>query len=123
LGPLVAWQALSIRARRASLPRRSFYLAPSLTASFAATLINPFTYGVSLEARRHFGNPHLTYVIEWLPPNFSELVGMVFITYTLLVAYGGGAPRPLRDVPPPPLPPRPPHPALPPPPPPPPLLP
>ena len=99
VGVFVGWEAISTSLRGASLPRRWFYFAASLVASFAATLINPFTYGVYLEARRHFGNPHLTYVIEWLPPNFSELVGMVFITYTLLVAYGGVARRRLDDVP------------------------
>jgi hypothetical protein len=73
--------------------------AGSFLASIAATLVNPFTYGVYLEARRHFGNPHLNYVIEWMPPNFSELVGMVFVVYTLVVAYGFFARMTLADVP------------------------
>ena len=99
VGVYLGWEAVSSRLRGAPLPRRWFYFAGSLVVSFAATLINPFTYGVYLEARRHFSNPHLTYVIEWMPPNFSELVGMLFIAYTLVVAYGGIARRRLDDMP------------------------
>ena len=99
VGAFLGWEAISTRLRGAPIPRRWFYFAGSLVASFAATLINPFTYGVYLEARRHFSNPHLTYVVEWMPPNFSELVGLIFLAYTLVVAYGGVARRRLDDVP------------------------
>jgi len=99
VGVYLGWEAISSRLQGVPFPRRWFYFAGSLVASFAATLINPFTYGVYLEARNHFSNPHLSYVIEWLPPNFSELVGILFLAYTLVVAYGGLARRRLDDVP------------------------
>jgi len=98
-GVYVAWDVVFAQVRGHALPRRWFPFAGSFLASFAATLVNPFTYGVYLEARRHFGNPHLTYVVEWMSPNFSELVGMVFLAYTLVVAYGLFARRTLADVP------------------------
>jgi hypothetical protein len=98
-GTCVGWDAVLAQARGSAVPRRWFMFAGSFLASIAATLVNPFTYGVYLEARRHFGNPHLSYVIEWMPPNFSELVGMVFVAYTLVVAYGFFARRTLADVP------------------------
>lgn len=98
-GVYVAWDVALVQVRGYALPRRWFFFAGSFLASIAATLVNPFTYGVYLEARRHFGNPHLTYVVEWMPPNFSELVGLVFLAYTLVVAYGFFARRALADVP------------------------
>ncbi len=98
-GVYVAWDLVYAQARGAVLPRRWFMFAGSFVASIAATLVNPFTYGVYVEARRHFGNPHLTYVIEWMPPNFSELIGMLFLAYTLVVAYGFFSRRSLSDIP------------------------
>src|SRR5262249_7776286 len=99
VGVYLGWEAISSGMQGVPFPRRWFYFAGSLVASFAATLINPFTYGVYVEARNHFSNPHLTYVIEWLPPHFSELLCMFFLAYTLVVAYGGLARRRLDDVP------------------------
>src|SRR6266568_1069667 len=55
-GVYVAWDLVYAQARGAALPRRWFMFAGSLVASIAATLVNPFTYGVYVEARRHFGN-------------------------------------------------------------------
>ena len=98
-GVYVGWDLVLAQARGSALPRRWFMFAGSFIASIAATLINPFTYGVYLEARRHFGNPHLTYVVEWMPPSFSELIGLLFLAYTLVVAYGFFARRTLADVP------------------------
>jgi hypothetical protein len=98
-GVFLGWELVLSQIQGTPLPRRWFYFVGSLVASIAATLINPFTYGVYLEARRHFANPHLTYVVEWMPPNFSELVGLVFLTYTLIVAYGFVSRRSLADVP------------------------
>jgi hypothetical protein len=98
-GVYVAWEAVLAQARGSALPRRWFMFAGSFIASIAATLVNPFTYGVYVEARRHFGNPHLAYVVEWMPPNFSELIGLLFLAYTLVVAYGFFARRTLADVP------------------------
>jgi len=95
----VAWDVVLAQARGSVLPRRWFMFAGSFVASIAATLVNPFTYGVYVEARRHFGNPHLTYVVEWMPPNFSELIGMLFLAYTLLVAYGFFVRKTLADFP------------------------
>jgi hypothetical protein len=99
VGVFVGWELIVAQMRGTGLPRRWFLFAGSLLASVAATLINPFTYQVYSEARRHFGNPHLTYVVEWIPPNFSETVGMVFLLYTLVVAYGFFARRKVADVP------------------------
>jgi hypothetical protein len=98
-GVFLGWELVLSQIQGTPLPRRWFYFVGSFVASIAATLINPFTYGVYLEARRHFANPHLTYVVEWMPPNFSELVGLVFLTYTLIVAYGFVSRRSLADVP------------------------
>ena len=98
-GTYVAWDAVLAQVRGSALPRRWFMFAGSFVASISATLVNPFTYGVYLEARRHFGHPHLTYVVEWMPPNFSELIGMTFVAYTLVVAYGFFARKNLADVP------------------------
>ena len=84
--------------RGAPLPRRWLMFAASFLASIALTLVNPFTYHVYLEAMRHFANPLLTAVIEWMPPNFSEIVGMMFLSYTILLAVGFLARRTLADL-------------------------
>jgi hypothetical protein len=98
-GVHVAWDLIFDQMRGRALPRRWYLFAGSYLASIVATLANPFTYGVYLEARRHFGNPHLTYVVEWMPPDFSELVGMVCLVYVLVVAYGFLVRRTLADIP------------------------
>jgi len=98
-GLYVGWDLVMDQARRIPISRRWLAFAGSFAASVLATLINPFTYGVYLEARRHFGNPHLTYVVEWMPPTFSEFLGLVFLAYTLVVAYGFYARKSLADVP------------------------
>ena len=98
-GVFLGWDLVLAQIQGSPLPRRWFLFAGSFAASIAATLVNPFTYGVYLEAKRHFGNPHLTYVIEWLPPNFSEQVGLLFLAYTLVVAYGFVSRRRLAEVP------------------------
>jgi hypothetical protein len=98
-GVFLGWELVRGRIRGSPLSRRWFCFGASFLASVAATFVNPFTYHVYLEARRHFGNPHLTYVVEWMPPDFSELVGMLFLLYTLFVAYGFVARRRLDDLP------------------------
>ena len=98
-GVYVAWELVLAQARGSALHRRWFMFAGSFIASIAATLVNPFTYGVYVEARRHFGNPHLTYVVEWMPPDFSQVTGLLFLAYTLVVAYGFFARKKLADVP------------------------
>jgi len=98
-GVYVGWDMLLAQARGSVLPHRWFMFAGSFVASIAATLVNPFTYGVYLEARRHFGNPHLTYVVEWMPPNFSEFIGLLFLVYTLVVVYGFFTRKTMTDVP------------------------
>ncbi len=98
-GAYLAWDPVIAQVRGRKLPRRWYLFAGSFLASIAATLANPFTYGVYLEAQRHFGNPHLAYVVEWMPPNFSEFLGMVFLAYTLVVAYGFFVRKTLADVP------------------------
>jgi len=98
-GTFVGWELVVSQIDGVPLSRRWFLFAGSLLVSVAATLVNPFTYGIYVEARKHFSNPHLTYVIEWMPPNFSELVGILFLTYTLVVAFGFVSRRKLADVP------------------------
>ena len=98
-GIFVAWELVVAQIDRVPLSRRWFLFAGSLLVSAVATLVNPFTYRIYLEARKHFANPHLTYVVEWMPPNFSELVGMLFITYTLIVTFGFISRRRRADVP------------------------
>jgi hypothetical protein len=87
-GAHVAGDLIVLELRGTRLPRRWFVGAASFLASAALTLVNPFTYHVYREALRHFGNPLLPTVIEWSPPDFSELVGTVFLGYALLLAYG-----------------------------------
>ncbi len=99
LGVHVACDVVIVKIRGTALPRRWFAFAASFFASVAATFVNPFTYHVYLEATKHFGNPMLTYVIEWQSPDFSETVGMVFIAYTLLLAFGFFTRRQLADLP------------------------
>ena len=98
-GTFVGWELIAAQIDGVPLSGRWFLFAGSLLASVAATLVNPFTYRIYLEARKHFANPHLTYVVEWLPPNFSELVGMLFLTYTFIVAFGFVSRRKQADVP------------------------
>jgi hypothetical protein len=77
-----------LKIRGPAPPRRWFMFAGSFLASVAMTLFNPFTYHVYLEAFRHFGDPLLDTVVEWRRPDFSEVVGMVFLSYVLLLAFG-----------------------------------
>jgi hypothetical protein len=88
-----------LKIRGTAIPRRWFMFAASLLASVAASLVNPFTYHVYLEAWRHFGNPMLPAVIEWVPPDFSEIVGVLFLGYTAVLAVGFVTRRKLSDVP------------------------
>jgi hypothetical protein len=85
--------------RRTELPRRWFVFAGSFLASVALTFVNPFTYHVYLEALRHFGNPLLTNIVEWQRPDFSEIVGLLFLSYTLLVAFAFLVQRKLANLP------------------------
>src|SRR3990167_1808128 len=54
-----------------SLPNLIKFELLVLLGILAATLINPFGYGVYLESFNHFGNPWLKYISEWSP--FSDL--------------------------------------------------
>jgi hypothetical protein len=98
-GAYVVCDVVVLELRGTPLPRRWFVGTASFLASVALTLVNPFTYHVYLEAIRHFGNPLLPAVIEWQPPDFSELVGTVFLGYALLLAYGFVARRSWADLP------------------------
>lgn len=55
-------------------------------ASIFITFLNPFTYQVYLEAWRHFRNPLLTTVMEWIPVDFMSGYFMVMVFYMTLVA-------------------------------------
>jgi hypothetical protein len=100
-GVFVASDLVVLRLRGAVLPRRWIAFAGSLLASFVATLVNPFTYDVYLkgDVLSHAGNPMLRYVIEWQRPDFSEIVGMLFLGYVLLLVFGFVARRRLDDLP------------------------
>jgi hypothetical protein len=101
LGVFVACDLVVLRIRGAAVPRRWIAFAGSFLASCVATLVNPFTYDVYLkgEVLRIVGNPMLTYVIEWQRPDFSEIVGLVFLAYTLLLGFGFVTRRRLDDLP------------------------
>src|SRR5262249_47522168 len=71
----------------------------SFVASVALSLVNPFTYHVYLEAWHHFANPLLPAVIEWVPPNFTEILGLLFVAYTVILALGFATRRQLADLP------------------------
>jgi len=88
-----------LKIRGTAIPRRWFMFAASLLASVAASLVNPFTYHVYLEAWRHFGDPMLPVVLEWVPPDFSEILGVLFLGYTLVLVVGFVTRRKLSDVP------------------------
>jgi hypothetical protein len=95
----VAWDFVVLQRRGAPPPGRWRALVASFGASIALTLVNPFTYHVYLEAMRHFRDPFLPEVIEWMPPDFSELVGTIFLSYALLLAFGFVVRRSLADLP------------------------
>jgi hypothetical protein len=88
-----------LKIRGTAIPRRWLMFAASFFASVALSLLNPFTYRVYLEAWRHFGNPMLPSIIEWSPPDFSEIVGVLFLGYTLVLAVGFIKRRTLSDLP------------------------
>jgi hypothetical protein len=79
--------------------RRWFMAAASFVISIALTLLNPFTYRVYGEAMRHFRNPLLGFVAEWIPPDFGGIAGVIFAAYTGLLAFGFYARRRLGDLP------------------------
>lgn len=88
-----------LKIRGHALPRYWFVFAGSFLVSILATLINPFTYGVYLEAVRHVASPVLPLVVEWRRPEFSQLVRVLFLSYALLLAVGFIYRRRLADLP------------------------
>ena len=71
----------------ATARQRSLLLPASFVISAAATLLNPFTYRVYLEAIRHFSNPLLPKVIEWRPPDYNGILGVVAAVYTVVLGW------------------------------------
>ena len=61
-------------------------LSISYVCSVLATFLNPFGYGVYLEALRHAHHPLLQYVLEWIPVQFPSGFYLLFLSYTLIVA-------------------------------------
>lgn len=55
-------------------------------ASVVVTFLNPFTYQVYLEAWRHFRNPLLSSVMEWIPVDFMSGYFIVMVIYMIVVA-------------------------------------
>jgi hypothetical protein len=95
----VSCDLLLLKFREEALPRRWFALAGSFLASVAIAFVNPFTYHAYWEAVRHFGSPLLQDVIEWRSPEFSEIIGMLFLGYLLLLVGAFVARRNLGDLP------------------------
>ncbi len=98
-GVYVGGDFVLLKIKGGVIPRRWYMFAASFLASIMLTFVNPFTYHVYLEALRHFRSPLLEAVVEWMRPDFSEIVGLVFLAYTLLLAAGFLMRRKLEDVP------------------------
>jgi hypothetical protein len=99
LGVYVTCDFVILKIRGTALPRRWFLVAGSFLASLVVAFVNPFTYHAYWEAVRHFGSPLLQDVIEWKSPDFSEIVGLIFLSYLLLLVFGFVARRKLADLP------------------------
>lgn len=62
---------------------RRRWLMP-LMASFLATLVNPFTYHLTLTAAEHLTAPTLQYIFEWMPWELYTLRMQLFLAFTLV---------------------------------------
>lgn len=77
------------KAKKTNLKIFTAYTLTALT-SFGATFINPFGYKIYMESFRHFSNPYLKNVYEWMPiyPDCSYCHPWTFFIYTLLILIG-----------------------------------
>ena len=66
--------------------RESLRYLPAIIFSFLATLVNPHSIEIYLEAARHFGNPYQKYIVEWVAlPAFSSLWWLLFFWGIFLI--------------------------------------
>lgn len=74
-------------------------LAASFLPSVVATLFNPFTYQNYIEIFRHFNNPLLKNIVEWMPVkfSFSSVEYYFFLAYIVLLAIGFQKRNDFRD--------------------------
>ncbi|MGH7411215.1 MAG: hypothetical protein ACREJ6_09215 [Candidatus Methylomirabilis sp.] len=71
--------------RQEGTTRQIHILSVSYVCSILATFLNPFGYGVYLEALRHAHHPLLKYILEWVPVQFPSGFYFLFLSYTLIV--------------------------------------
>lgn len=81
------------------IPKHLVWLTFSFLTSFAVTFINPYGYKIYLEAARHFNNPLLPYISEWVPAQFPSSFYNVFLIYSLLLTIGFIRRKNLADIP------------------------
>lgn len=60
-------------------------LTACLLLSLAATMINPFGFGVILESYKHFNNPLQRYIIEWIPFERYSLLWWKLVFWDALI--------------------------------------
>lgn len=53
--------------------------------SFFLTLVNPFTYRIYIVGLKHFSNPWLTNIIEWLPSTYCRACNFPFFILFMLI--------------------------------------
>ncbi len=68
--------------------KKAAYLIIIFLVSFSSTFINPFGSGVFREAIRHFGNPLLKYVAEYLPISLLSHLWWIQVFVGVLAAMG-----------------------------------
>lgn len=83
------WLIDYFKAKKINVKKFITYILVAL-ASFGVTFVNPFGYQIYLESLRHFNNPYLKAVYEWLPiyQNCSNCHNSTFFVYIFLLAVG-----------------------------------
>ncbi len=67
--------------------------------SVAASLLNPWTYQVYLEALRHSSSPLLKYILEWDPAQINSSFFLIFLVYTVIFCTVMSIRRKITDLP------------------------
>lgn len=73
---------------RKSFYRETLHLIFIFILTFFVTFINPYGAGIHLGAIRHFGNPHLKDIAEYLPFVFMSQVWWTQIIVGIMVVFG-----------------------------------
>lgn len=81
------------------IPKPLIWLTLSFLISVAVTFVNPYGYKIYLESLRHFNNPLLPYISEWIPAQSPSSFYNIFIIYSLLLAIGFVRRKKLADIP------------------------